>query len=237
MPAFREIYAHHADLYERLVAREDCEGRLLPALAAICPLHGLDVGEFGAGTGRVTALLAPHVHTIYAFDASHHMLGVAARRLRGMGNVWLAVADNRALPLPSAVADLAVEGWSFGHATDWYPDRWQMHIGGALAEMRRVLRPGGVMILIETLGTGRTSPQPPTAELAAFYAWLEGEQGFSHMWVRTDYRFASLQEAEMLVRFFFGDDLADRVARERLALLPECTGLWWRVVQADRLGA
>ena len=230
MPTFREIYTHHADLYERLVAREDYEGRLLPAIAAICPLHGREVVEFGAGTGRVTALLAPHVHAICAFDASHHMLSVAAQRLRGMVNVWLAVADNRALPLPPAAADVAVEGWSFGHATDWHPDRWQAHIEEALAEMRRVLRPGGMMILIETLGTGCESPQPPSERLAALYAWLEGALGFSHTWVRTDYRFASPQEAEELVRFFFGDDLADRVARQRLTLLPECTGIWWRAV-------
>jgi hypothetical protein len=28
------------------------------------------------------------------------------------------------------------------------------------------------------------------------------------------------------VRFFFGDTLADRVVRERLVILPECTGVW-----------
>lgn len=228
MPTFREIYAHHADLYDRLVSYEDYEGHLLPALMAICPLQGQDVVEFGAGTGRVTALLAPHVRTLYAFDASHHMLGVAARRLRNMPNVRLAVAENGALPLPAALADVAIEGWSFGHATEWHPKRWQKHIRAALAEMHRVLRPGGTMILIETLGTGRESPQPPSERLAAFYAWLENALGFSHTWVRTDYRFPSPQEAERLVRFFFGDDLAERVVRERLTFLPECTGLWWR---------
>ncbi len=228
MPSFREIYARHADLYDRLVAYEDHEGHLLSALMAICPLQGRDVVEFGAGTGRVTALLAPHVRTLYAFDASSHMLGVAVRRLEGRENVKFAVAENRALPLPATVADVAVEGWSFGHATEWHADSWQEHIGAALTEMRRVLRSGGTMILIETLGTGRELPQPPSEQLAALYAWLEDVLGFSHTWVRTDYHFPSVWEAERLVRFFFGDDLAARVAREHLVLLPECTGIWWR---------
>ncbi|GEM_PF-6658666 len=30
------------------------------------------------------------------------------------------------------------------------------------------------------------------------------------------------------LRFFFGDDLADRILRDRLIILPECTGIWWR---------
>lgn len=228
MPSFREIYAAHADRYDRLVACEDYRGRLLPALAAIHPLRGARVAEFGAGTGRITALLAPHVRSIRAFDASHHMLSTAAHRLRGMVNVALAVADNRALPLPAACADLAIEGWSFGHAVGWYPEAWREHIGVALDEMRRVLRPGGAMILIETLGTGCSTPCPPSPGLIKLYAWLESEHGFSRVEIRTDYRFASRQEAEELVRFFFGDELADQVARARRRTLPECTGIWWR---------
>ncbi|MCC7207638.1 MAG: class I SAM-dependent methyltransferase, partial [Anaerolineae bacterium] len=50
---------------------------------------------------------------------------------------------------------------------------------------------------------------------------------FGSTWVRTDYRFASLAEAERLTRFFFGDALADEVVRRKWVTLPECTGLWW----------
>jgi hypothetical protein len=37
-----------------------------------------------------------------------------------------------------------------------------------------------------------------------------------------------LDEALELSRFFFGDELADRVERNRWVILPECTGVWWR---------
>ena len=93
--------------------------------------------------------------------------------------------------------------------------------------MKRVLRPGGTVIIVETLGTGSEEPHPPTEALAAYYALLEREHGFSRIWIRTDYRFASLPEAEDLTRFFFDDDLADRVATEELVVLPECTGIWY----------
>ena len=60
----------------------------------------------------------------------------------------------------------------------------------------------------------------------------EDHQGnlFSRVWIRTDYRFASLLEAVDMTRFFFGDELADRVASEGLVILPECTGIWWLTV-------
>ena len=232
MTDYQHIYTHQADQYDRLVAREDYQGQILAALQRIRPLAGLDVVELGAGTGRLTRLLAPLVRSIQAFDASAAMLRVAAQTLEGMGrsNWKVEVADNRHLPVADAVADLAVAGWSFGHTVGWYPQTWRDEIGQMLAEMGRVLRPGGTAVILETLGTGRETPQPPHAGLAAYYSWLAGEQGFSATWLRTDYEFASLDEADELTRFFFGDELADRVRREGLVRLPECTGLWWRHV-------
>lgn len=229
---FQDIYANHADQYEALVAREDYQGNILKALEKIRPMAGLDVVEFGAGTGRLTCLLAPLVKSIRAFDASQPMLDVAAAKLRqsGLTNWQVALADNRSLPVEDTSADLAIEGWSFGHCTGWYPDTWRDEIGKAVGEMKRVLRPGGTAIILETLGTGREAPQPPGDALASFYAWLEVEYDFTAAWIRTDYRFGSLDEAQALTRFFFGDDLAEQVVRNHWVILPECTGVWWLTV-------
>lgn len=230
MPTFEEIYARHADDYDALIEREDYEGNLLPALTNIAPLSGATVVEFGAGTGRLTRLLAPVVAAIAAHDASAHMLSVAERHLSAMGvtNWTLTPADNKRLPVPDAAADIAIAGWSFGHAVGWFPDRWREEIGAAVDEMARVLRPGGTAVILETMTTGSETPAPPTEGLAAYYHWLETERGFSSTTIRTDYRFASLDEADRLTRFFFGDELADRVRREDWVILPENTGLWWR---------
>ena len=59
MPDFKAIYAHHADQYDQLVAREDYQQNIIRALRQIRPLDGLDVVELGAGTGRLTRMLTP----------------------------------------------------------------------------------------------------------------------------------------------------------------------------------
>ena len=230
MPTFAEIYSRHARDYHALIEREDYGGNLLPGLRRIAPLAGARVVEFGAGTGRLTRLLLPIVAHVDAYDASPHMLEVAREQLSATGssNWRLGVADNRHLPVASGAADVAIAGWTFGHATDWDPEGWAEQIGAGVDEMQRVLRPGGTAVIIETMTTGIETPAPPTAALAAYYRWLETKRGFSSTVIRTDYRFESLDEAERLTRFFFGPELADRVRREGSVVLPENSGLFWR---------
>jgi ubiquinone/menaquinone biosynthesis C-methylase UbiE len=230
MTDFKHIYSFQAEQYERLVSREDYQGNLKSTLARIWPLAGLDVVELGAGTGRITRLLAPEVGSITAFDISPHMLSVARRKLaRSSWTAWrLGAADNRQLPLRARTADLAIAGWSLAHSVAWYPESWRHEIGRALAEMARVTCPGGAIILLETLGTNQEDPFPPTPGLVAYYRWLEQDQGFQRTWIRTDYAFASVQEAADLTRFFFGDEMADDILAGNSAIVPECTGVWHR---------
>jgi ubiquinone/menaquinone biosynthesis C-methylase UbiE len=227
VPDFKAIYLNQAAQYDLMVSREDYQGNLLPALNAIRPLSGLDVVEMGAGTGRLTTLIAPLVRRLRAFDVSEHMLGLLRAKLSTAKNLTVAAADNRALPLENAVADMSIAGWSFGHSVGWYPDRWQAEIGAAVDELLRVLRPGGTAIILETLGTGNETPAPPNEGLAQYYQFLEYDYGFSGTSLRTDYRFDSPAEGQALLRFFFGDPLADRIVAEQLTILPECTGIWW----------
>lgn len=230
---FKNIYTNHADLYERLVAREDQQGNLFSALNDIQPMYGMDVVEFGAGTGRVTRLLSVMVNQIFAFDIAGAMLGEARDYLEttGMTNWGLAQADNRQMPVASDSADVVIEGWSFGHVTGWYPDDWHTQVDMMLAEMERIVKPSGTIILIETMGTGNRQPQPPSEGLAELYQYWQEDCGFSSQWIRTDYQFASIEEANELTRFFFGDELANRVVETNKVVLPECTGLWWKKLE------
>lgn len=228
MVDYAEIYARHAAEYDQLIQREDYQNNILKMLEAIQPLNGATVVEFGAGTGRLTCMLAPRVKHIYAFDSSAHMLSVAEAHLRAMdiSNWTVQVADNKAIPLADSVADFVVAGWSFGHVTEWHHEQWRHEIEAVLHEMKRLLVPQGMAIILETLGTGQEDPMPPSAALADYYAFLEEVHGFQRTVIRTDYEFESLAEAERLTRFFFSNTLADRVVRENLVRLPECTGVW-----------
>lgn len=227
---FRNIYRNQAEQFDRLVAREDAQGNLFGALSEILPpLEGMDVVEFGAGTGRLTRLLSVIVDRIFSFDIEPAMLKQASAALpaSGMTNWHLALGDNAQMPIAPACADLVIEGWSFAHVIGWYPNDWLARTDAMLAEMTRILKPGGAAILIETLGTGRRRPQP-TDKLARLYRhWRERHQ-FESRWIRTDYQFASPEEADELTRFFFGDELADECLAGNDVILPECTGIWWK---------
>ncbi len=231
MSDFKKIYTTQAEQYDRLIAREDYQGNIISALQKIRPFSQQTIVEFGAGTGRLTCLLAPLVTQIHAFDDSSAMLAVARQKLMAFEqqNWQLQVADNAHIPLPDNCADMTIEGWSFGHLRGWHPDSWQEKLDTNLSEMERLLRPNGTMILLETLGTGYESPHR-FPELDELFLHLETTHQFQHTWIRTDYQFASLDEAEQLTRFFFGDELAQQVRQHSWIILPECTGIWWKAL-------
>lgn len=226
----RKIYQSEGDRYEALISREDHQGNIPSAIDEILRVEGLDILDLGAGTGRLTLLLAPRAKSIRAFDVSSEMLRVCRARLiaSGLSHWRVDVADHRQLPLPDRSADLAVSGWSVSYLAVWEAGRGESELDKWLAEMKRVLRPGGTIILFESLGTG--NEQPIRLEhVESTYQWLDA-RGFASKWIRTDYRFDSLEEAIELSGFFFGAELAQKVERNQWLILPECTGVWWRTV-------
>lgn len=226
---YREIYSTKADAYDLLVTREDYQQNITKSLQAIRPLEQLEVADMGTGTGRITRILSPQVRHVLAMDISSHMLRKAEESLRkNPDHNWALVqGDNLTLPLRDRAVDIAIAGWSLGHLTGWYPDAWPVMIEQCLSEMKRIVTQGGTVIILETLGTGRETPQPPTDALAGYYSYMVNELGFTESWVRSDYHFQSLDEALHLSRFFFGEELAQQVARNKSSFLPECTGIWW----------
>lgn len=227
----RQIYQTDGDRYEALISREDYQGNIERAIDEIIRVDGLDVLDLGAGTGRLTLLLAPRVKSIRAFDASAEMLRVCRERLIASGHShWqVDVADHRQLPVPDGSADLVVSGWSVSYLAVWNQENGEAELDIWLNEMRRALRPEGTIILFESLGTGNEEPVR-LEHIESTYRWLDAN-GFENKWIRTDYKFDSIEEAIELSRFFFGDDLGDKVARNRWVILPECTGVWWRTMQ------
>ncbi|RPJ20357.1 MAG: class I SAM-dependent methyltransferase, partial [Chloroflexi bacterium] len=228
MPDNKTVYAQHGNEYEALIAREDYQGNIPRAIGEIVNVDGLDALDLGAGTGRLTLMLAPRLKSIRAFDVSAEMLRVCRERLRasGLSNWQVEVADHRQLPVQDHSADLIVSGWSVSYLMVWNPEAGRAELEKWLGEMERVLKGGSPVVLFESLGTGNESPIQ-LDQLRDFYPWLEAA-GFQKKWIRTDYRFDSLEEAEYLSRFFFGDELGDKVKRNNWVILPECTGVWWK---------
>ncbi|CAH1212682.1 2-methoxy-6-polyprenyl-1,4-benzoquinol methylase, mitochondrial [Paenibacillus plantiphilus] len=226
MPNHDEIYEQEAQKYHQLISTQQDLHTYIDAIRAY---EGLDIVDIGAGTGRLTTVLAPKAGSIIALDASASMLAVTADRLRqaGLANWQTAVADHRKLPLADGSADLIVAGWSICYLGSTNVPDWQTNIRTVMRELTRILRPGGTIIIIETLGTGTATPSPPDF-LQSYYTALEQEYGFSRQVIRTDLVFDSIEEAERLTRFFFGDGIADQVVENNWITVPECAGIWWR---------
>jgi ubiquinone/menaquinone biosynthesis C-methylase UbiE len=225
MPNHVHIYNEQAEIYHRLISKQ---ASLLEHIEAIRPVQGLDIVDLGAGSGRLTLELAAQANSALAVDASEAMLKHTQSRLdkAGLTNVSTQVADLRKLPLPDQSVDLAIAGWSICYLASSNVPEWELNLQQVIGEIRRVLRSKGTILIFETMGTGFEIPTPPDY-LTGYYTELVGRYGFSHTWLRTDYQFDNIEQAESLTRFFFGDALADKVVQEGIVRLPECAGVWW----------
>ena len=133
----RESYESEGRLQTRLaVWRGDVQGRHPQdvAAAAIASVGPTSILEVGCGTGVFAArLLAEHpASTLIATDQSTRM--VELTRDRG---VHARVADVMDLPFGDATFDVVVAMWMLYHVPD---------LAGALSQVRRVLRPGGLFV-------------------------------------------------------------------------------------------
>jgi ubiquinone/menaquinone biosynthesis C-methylase UbiE len=232
MDHFQQIYSFQAKEYQRMIAPEDADGNLLPALLRVAALAGKHILDLGSGTGRIPLLLKDLGAEVVALDLQRAMLREQAQQRALAGGNWpLVQADMRRLPIASGWADGVIAGWSIGHLRGWYRQSqtdWQAQIGQVLREMQRVGTPDGVLIILETLTTGSAAPAPPSQELAEYYAWLEGEWGFSREVIATDYQFESVEQAVERTEFFFGEQLAAEIRANGWKRLPEWTGVWSR---------
>jgi ubiquinone/menaquinone biosynthesis C-methylase UbiE len=227
MPNHHEIYRMHAGHYQQMISKQP---NLLPIIEKIRPPAGLDIADIGAGTGRFTVPLAAAARSIIALDSSEAMLEWNAARLQALElSNWRTIVTDHCTrwPLPDHSIDLAIAGWTVSYVANNDVLNWRANLEHCMFELQRVLRPGGTSILFETLGTGCEAPSAPKF-LKEYYHCLTEKYHFSHQWIRTDYTFDDLTQAERLTRFFFGDSLADHVIRERLIHLPECAGVWWK---------
>lgn len=136
-----EFFTSSAGQWDRL--RDDMFGDRfhLMALAAFADPHAT-VGDLGCGTGQVSAALAPFVAKVIGVDSSAAMLQAARKRLQGQRNVDLRRGELEALPIDDHLLDTATVMLVLHHIPE---------PGRALADVARVLKPGGRLVLVDML--------------------------------------------------------------------------------------
>ncbi len=102
--------------------------------------------DLAAGPGLVSRALAPHVASVHAIDLTAAMveLGRAEAAREGVTNVTFSLGDACALDVPAGSFDGAVTRFSLHHIP--FPER-------CIAEMARVVRPGGYVVIGDHVGS------------------------------------------------------------------------------------
>jgi len=106
------------------------------------------VADLGCGTGNASEVLSPLVKRVVAVDQSQPMLSAAKKRLEGVKNVEFVKGELTDLPLESSSVDACVSVLVLHHVES---------PAAALAEMRRVLRPGGQCLIVDMIEHDRAA--------------------------------------------------------------------------------
>ena len=136
---FRENAAHWHRIRSLYIDEREVEAALIEIIAAEAPQDLLDIGT---GTGRMIEVLGPRVTQALGIDQSREMLAVARVNLEraGLRNGIVRLGDMYQLPLADSCFDAVVI-----HQVLHYADR----PAAAIAEAARVLRPSGVLVLVD----------------------------------------------------------------------------------------
>lgn len=227
MPSMTEIYEKHSIEYDELVKFEDYENNLKTTLHRLNTFTNQVVAEFGTGTGRLTKTFIKDVNRAFCFDRSKHMLDKARINLEKYNEkIIFENLDHSAVIEKQLKADIAIEGWAFGHTLFNNTNEFSDIVKTLITNCEKITKPSGKIIIIETLGTNVDEPNPPGDLLRKFYNTLEEEYGFSKTIVRTDYKFPSQEDAERIMGFFFGEWIIDEIQKRNSSTIPEYTGIW-----------
>ena len=122
------------------------QGEEFARMLALAELRGDErVLDAGCGAGHTATTFAPHAAGVVALDFTESMLGQVEQLAeeKGLTNVETRLGDVENLPFEDGSFDLVVSRYSAHH--------WP-HPQQALAEFRRVLCPGGQVLIADVVG-------------------------------------------------------------------------------------
>ena len=143
-------------------------GEDLDRIVALAEEHGGEsVVDVGTGVGHTLRRVAPCFRSAVGVDATREMLeaGIAVLANAGVTNAVLVQADATAVPIASDSADVVTSRLAAHHFAD---------AAGAFREIARILRPGGLFVLVDNFA-------PDDPELDRFINEVETLRDPSHV--------------------------------------------------------
>ncbi|MEL7631429.1 class I SAM-dependent methyltransferase [Pectobacterium aroidearum] len=131
-----------------LTSAVHAQGKDLTRLAALlAPFPQAQVIDVGCGAGHASFVAARAVAEVIAYDLSSQMLEVVSQAAmqKGLNNIRVQQGVAESLPFEDSSADIIISRYSAHH---WHD------VGQALREMRRVLKPGGRVIMMDVVSPG-----------------------------------------------------------------------------------
>lgn len=179
----------HPRLFEIERRCMDRDGKVINFLDQHLP-EGL-VLDIGAGNGFTAIRLINPNRTVIPLEPDESMIDAS------IPLVWTrGVAQN--MPFHNAIFDAAYSTWAF------FFQGVEM-IEEGLCELKRVVKLGGRIIIVDNAGNDEFCALSPR-DIASDPDWWES-QGFQPTIIKTAYKFDSLEEANALLSFYFGDDI------------------------------
>lgn len=131
-----------------LTSAVHAQGKDLQRLAALLAAEaGARVLDLGCGAGHASFTAAASAAQVVAYDLSAQMLEVVrqAAAEKGLGNIVQQQGVAESLPFDDASFDIVISRYSAHH---WHD------VGQALREVKRVLKPGGKVVLMDVVSPG-----------------------------------------------------------------------------------
>jgi len=139
----RALFATIADRYDliTIVLSYGQDRRWKRRLADLAqPCRGEAVLDLATGTGDIAFVFASRGARVVGLDITHRMMELARQKPGAAGVVGFVTGDMTALPCADAAFDLVTTGYGLRNVPRIEP---------ALAEIHRVLRPGGLLLSLD----------------------------------------------------------------------------------------
>ena len=219
---------NHPDVYEIENRGVDPEGLIEATMAGIHDWSGQRVLDLGCGSGFHLPRFALAASTVVGVEPREPLAVLARRRIAALSLTNASVLEGAAQKLP--LADDSVE---MVHA------RWAYFFGPGcepgLAEVGRVLRPGGTAFVIDndasrsTFGAWFRRAMPAYDPVAIERFWAR--QGWSRESLDIRWSFGSRADFESVVQIEFAEALAVQILAEHEGSdVDYAVNLFWRTV-------
>lgn len=215
----------HSEIYEAENRAFDPEQRVEAAIESLHPLAGADLLDIGCGAGFHLPRFADRGARVIGLEPHPPLAAVAAARMAGSGRP-VAVLQGQAaqLPLRERSVDLVLARWAYFFGPGCEP---------GLAQVQRVIRPGGVAAFVDndatrsTFGGWFAAANPGYDAQAVERFWRRA--GFTAIPITTSWDCRDRDDFEAIVRIEFAAVAAERIlAHHDGHTVDYAVNLWWR---------